>query len=538
MYSNSSINEEETYRNRYLNMMMYNTYPAPFINPMSMASLNKTRQQELAALIKRTSNLSQQYQQNTQQQQQPEFYHDQDTPLLLNRNSFNNSSIKSQTSTSTVTSPQTDVMPTDDNQYTHPEQKQQQQQQMSKTKSALDKSPNKASSPNKESVLLNAVAAAAAAVNKASPQLFSKYIETVHRAMHGRSNTTANTTPAANTNTTSSDKQQQQQQQNKFTKPTSLPPTSLRDNYTTPYEVYTNADHEFVRSKRFVDQCRQLFEQQQQQKKLQQSLAEKQFYSLPKTKSKVINPVLNTNYPLYSGINQTANKQASSSLSPTRDNTILIGTSKKLTDLTGSANQMKSGDLRANSLGDSSVHKYNTKNQENQQQQPQQQRSTSSSSHFNHFNRASYKGECKRMMAKSYMETVAERAARFEDIDIERYNRMKNKILELEMQQQRDLELQYRLNQAQQEYHQLHKTPPTPTSTATKQDELSKAENFVMKLKNLRPIIKTTSPDSSVIQNNNNNKQQSKDQEQSMWTKFEPFIAKYYTGKLLLYLLS
>jgi len=534
MYSNSSTNEEETYRNRYLNMMMYNTYPAPFINPMSMASLNKTRQQELAALIKRTSNLSQQYQQqNTQQQQQqPEFYHDQDnTPLLLNRNSFNNSSIKSQTSTSTVTSPQTDVIPTDHNQYTHPEQKQ--QQQMSKTKSSLEKSPNKASSPNKESVLLNAVAAAAAAVNKASPQLFSKYIETVHRAMHGRSNTTANTTPAAaaNTNTTSSDKQQQQ---NKFTKPTSLPPTSLRDNYTTPYEVYTNADHEFVRSKRFVDQCRQLFEQQQQQKKLQQSLAEKQFYSLPKTKSKVTNPVLNTNYPLYSGINQTANKQASSSLSPTRDNTILIGTSKKLTDLTGSANQMKSGDLRANSLGDSSVHKYNTKNQENQQQQ---QRSTSSSSHFNHFNRASYKGECKRMMAKSYMETVAERAARFEDIDIERYNRMKNKILELEMQQQRDLELQYRLNQAQQEYHQLHKTPTAPTSTVTKQDELSKAENFVMKLKNLRPIIKTTSSDSSVIQNNSN-KQQSKDQEQSMWTKFEPFIAKYYTGKLLLFLLS
>ena len=86
MYSNNSINEEEAYRNRYLNMMMYNTYPAPFINPMSMASLNKTRQQELAALIKRTSNLSQQYQQNTQQQQQPEFYHDQDTPLLLNRN--------------------------------------------------------------------------------------------------------------------------------------------------------------------------------------------------------------------------------------------------------------------------------------------------------------------------------------------------------------------------------------------------------------------------------------------------------------------
>ena len=42
-----------------------------------------------------------------------------------------------------------------------------------------------ANSPQSESAMLNAVAAAAAAVNKNSPQLFSKYIESVHKAMHG-----------------------------------------------------------------------------------------------------------------------------------------------------------------------------------------------------------------------------------------------------------------------------------------------------------------------------------------------------------------
>lgn len=42
-----------------------------------------------------------------------------------------------------------------------------------------------ANSSQNETAMLNAVAAAAAAVNKNSPQLFSKYIESVHKAMHG-----------------------------------------------------------------------------------------------------------------------------------------------------------------------------------------------------------------------------------------------------------------------------------------------------------------------------------------------------------------
>ncbi len=76
----------------------------------------------------------------------------------------------------------------------------------------------------------------------------------------------------------------------------------------------------------------------------------------------------------------------------------------------------------------------NSNNREHQQAQAQfQQRS---SSHFNHFNRASYKGECKRLMSRTNIETVAERAARFEDIDFERYNRLKAKYGELDLDQQ------------------------------------------------------------------------------------------------------
>ena len=61
----------------------------------------------------------------------------------------------------------------------------------------------------------------------------------------------------------------------------------------------------------------------------------------------------------------------------------------------------------------------------------------SSSSHFQ--NRASYKGECKRLMTRGNIETVAERAAHFEEVDPERYNRLKNKFYELDVSQQQEL---------------------------------------------------------------------------------------------------
>ena len=61
----------------------------------------------------------------------------------------------------------------------------------------------------------------------------------------------------------------------------------------------------------------------------------------------------------------------------------------------------------------------------------------SNSSNFQ--NRASYKGECKRLMSRAHIETVAERAAHFEEIDPERYNRLKSKFYELDQSQQQEL---------------------------------------------------------------------------------------------------
>ncbi len=61
----------------------------------------------------------------------------------------------------------------------------------------------------------------------------------------------------------------------------------------------------------------------------------------------------------------------------------------------------------------------------------------SGSSNFQ--NRASYKGECKRLMSRAHIETVAERAAHFEEVDPERYNRLKNKFYELDQNQQQEL---------------------------------------------------------------------------------------------------
>jgi hypothetical protein len=62
---------------------------------------------------------------------------------------------------------------------------------------------------------------------------------------------------------------------------------------------------------------------------------------------------------------------------------------------------------------------------------------------FSHINRASYKGECRRLMSRTNMETVAERAAHFEDIDPDRYVRMKSKFEELEAQYEEDFKRRF-----------------------------------------------------------------------------------------------
>ncbi len=586
--SNSSTNysEDEMSRQRYLNML-YNNYPTPYSatinsNTNSASTAYKNRQQDLAALIRRTAELSQnQHQANQQpyypistmlqqhqhqqhmlpgqvyQTNQPEFYPNHHH-YQLNRSSFNNSSIKSQSSTNfVIAEPQTDSF-VDQNSNN---------KETDTTTKKNSKSPNKSTSPNKESVLLNAVAAAAAAVNKASPQLFSKYIETVHRAMHGyRNPTTITELP----NSSKPDSKPEQQEQTPSFKPSSLPPTHLRDNYTTPYEMYTSSDHDLVTSKRFVDQCRQIFESQQNQQ-----LADKQFYTLPTNPTAKINKPrilddyslstklpLNNNYPIFSAQVNQITKPVSSSLSPVRGSGSSGSACTKLSDLAGSANQQTndSNAIRASSLG--FANSYNASAASSMlafSQFPKQypyQRSNSTS-HFNHFNRASYKGECKRLMANGHMETVAERAARFEEIDMNRYMRMKQKLYELELQQQQQQEQ----NNLDHQYRHQHTTRDAlmhrPISAiGNKLDEQNHKgpESFVTKLKSLKPVNKnnqTTSSDSSIIQPEsklssmpatanqisklNDQQESSLPQQQAMWSKFEPFIARYYNGRFIFF---
>lgn len=77
-------------------------------------------------------------------------------------------------------------------------------------------------------------------------------------------------------------------------------------------------------------------------------------------------------------------------------------------------------------------------------------------SNFNHAKRSSYRGECKRLMSRANLETVAERAAHFEDIDPERYEKLKSKFAELDISKQEEIHLLI-LQHQQQHQHQLLK---------------------------------------------------------------------------------
>ena len=172
------------------------------------------------------------------------------------------------------------------------------------------------------------------------------------------------------------------------------------------------------------------------------------------------------------------------------------------------------------------------------------------STNFNHFNRASYKGECRRLMSRANMETVAERAARFEEIDIERYKRMKNKLDELELiQQQQQLlnhfnkEAEIKLNQVNNNEIDLNKINKSIISA-----------NLTHLLSNLKPVSYDESKRKSLdaeggssgearmnssmlvdsivndyFTRNEVMMQKNNPQDDVSW-KYEPYVAKYYTG--------
>lgn len=266
-------------------------------------------------------------------------------------------------------------------------------------------------SSQNESAMLNAVAAAAAAVNKNSPQLFSKYIESVHKAMHGGiQDSNSNEGDGSN-------------------------------NTGDPYNV---ANHT-----KFVEHCRQLFDNQKSPTKASKlaSIGGKSInnedYGYSQNDNQRLNPAQSAFfYNTYSRQNMPQTKVDSASSLPVYP-TYNKNLQEKL-DNTQLVNHQQN--IRASSLGfdlnnHQNVSGSNTSfaNAYNNQQHPQLQQShfqPKYSSNFNHFNRASYKGECKRLMSRTNMESVAERASRFEEIDFERYNRLKAKYGELDLSQQ------------------------------------------------------------------------------------------------------
>ena len=233
-----------------------------------------------------------------------------------------------------------------------------------------------------ESNMLSAVAAAAVAVNKTSPQLFSKYIESVHKAMHGGAQEASTRDGSVSSSSNLGDK--------------------------------GNEEHA-----KFVEQCRHMFQQQEASKRAEDYYAARNnsssafFYSTytpPKAAS-------SSSLLSYSMLN---NKNSMPPVGVNESGRVI----PHLSSIRASSldyNNQKSSSTRLPDVG--------------MTHQPR------AMSHFNHLNRASYKGECKRLMSRGNMETVAERAARFEEIDLERYNRLKAKYGELDLSQQYQHEL-------------------------------------------------------------------------------------------------
>lgn len=184
-------------------------------------------------------------------------------------------------------------------------------------------------------------------------------------------------------------------------------------------------------------------------------------------------------------------------------------------------------------------------NQQQQQQQHFQQRSSSS---FNHFNRASYKGECKRLMSRTNMESVAERASRFEEIDFERYNRLKAKYGELDLGQQYEndfanqLQMQRYLRLGDYKYRKLLNTQTLSTGAS-----LSLLSYFLVDSQREKSGDQTlpagaysppyVNPGGQIVDSVNDylykNRKMSQPMDSPSWRAYNESANKFYPGKLL-----
>ena len=312
-----------------------------------------------------------------------------------------------------------------------------------------------------------------------------------------------------------------------------------------------------ITPKRFVEFRRQIFEPSSPHQQIKQQPSDSPTFQ-PKpytTSDELLNKqsapfYFNQYSPVYPPNNETvhnplASKTPSSASLPTNKNQSADNTSKT----TIKSTSIQLNNIRASSLGVANDYQPPSSSAISVTNSSFQPRSVSS--HFNHFNRASYKGECRRLMSRANMETVAERAARFEEIDIERYKRMKNRLNELELLNQKEAEI--KLN------HIANTTNLLINSGNHIETDLNKVNkknndnfNLANLLNNLKPVVyedknnkghfnesfdnrlSANSMVDSIVNDyfsRNDVYLKKNNQEHDLSWKYEPHVAKYYTGE-------
>lgn len=242
---------------------------------------------------------------------------------------------------------------------------------------------------------------------------FSKYIETVHKALYD------NRRPDAKCD------EQNKSHRSAVSSTDLIPqaefPINKQKVITTNQE--TLSDQQV--SKQFVETRRQIFENTNKMEN--KFFSDKSLNRKPSLKSQTNNFSFDETRDLERTPTPTSYIKKSESIGFSQN-------SERFTDLTNKENRSvatENKNKEVNSLG------------------------TRVLANFNHANRSSYRGECKRLMSRANLETVAERAAHFEDVDPERYEKLKSKFAELDASKQEEIHLL--LLQHQQHQHQLLK---------------------------------------------------------------------------------
>ena len=479
-YDTKSPDEASMLNSNINSSSHFNSYPAsfPVNSPNQMNSQLNSRQGSLAGIFDKASNPRQNYiqqspQQQHQQQQQHINHKSQSPPssalspvsVLSSTSLISTSSAASSSSSASAAASSVNTLTTLNNNNNH----------------SFNFNNINASLIGNEAGLIGSPSM------KTSPFLFSKYIESVHKALHGGGGSSGNSENIP--------------PYGSIYRPMSAASSDLT---TTPNEFGNDlADLPPMSpvSKRFglVENRRQFFElpsppnkqlvstpslNQQQQQQPPPRLVHQQSQQLDDDELDLTPTLANSKSPFYFNNYPSAEtSQASKSMELQQNANVSNKNRESSYEMPSSKSINNSvSNVRASSLGivdyrpSSQTSTNNTNSNNNSTSNNNNNNSSSgpgslnwpnlrSLSHFNHLNRASYKGECKRIMSRAHMETVAERASHFEEVDMERYNRLKSKFYELDVSQQQELQKQFLLNQYQFPFNHANTNNNTNSSS-------------------------------------------------------------------------